>query len=286
MIKRVISIKNIASAVRDWRHVTGYSNRNIINKSGNNKIVVVEYSVSIPKKYGLHDKKILFFSDIHFGSGDLDIKAFRKMVADVNPDWMVFGGDLITYACSQYDAFVFLHEIASSIPDVAKVAVYGNWDRRRNCWYPNSEWENAYGNIGIRLLVNENIELNGINFYGIDEPRMGTPKFDDTLKSEDKFNCIISHNVDPLIDATSDNQFRNKQLFLCGHSHGGQIRMPLFGAIFTSTKYWKFFEYGHYYSQKMDINLIVTSGIGTTKLPFRLFCEPEVVVVKFDDRPI
>ena len=277
-------INNIASTIREWQHIAGYPDRNIINSPNSNTPAAVEYPITVPRKYGLHGKKILFFSDLHFGSGDFNAEEFRKIVADTNPDWVVFAGDLITYACFQNDAFAFLRTITNPVPNAAKVAVYGNWDRRRNSWYPNSKWEEAYNDIGFHLLVNRNIELDGINFYGIDEPRMGTPEFNDTLMSEDKLNCIISHSVDPLIDAMPNNRFKDQQLFLCGHSHGGQIRIPLFGALFTSSKYWKLFEHGHYCSRSKNIDLIMTSGIGTTRWPFRFLCTPELVVVKFVEK--
>jgi predicted MPP superfamily phosphohydrolase len=275
------TINNIATSIRDWRRLAGYSNRNIINKLSGHPIAVIEYSLDISAEYSLKGKKILFFSDLHFGSGNFDVDEFRKMVTEISPDWILFGGDLITYACYQDEAFEFLKEIVCDVPDAAKIAVYGNWDRRRNRWYPNSRWADAYGEVGFQLLINERVIVDGINFYGMDEPRIGKPELNSALLSVDKFNCIISHSVDPVVDALGDVRGKGQSLFLCGHSHGGQIRMPFFGAVLTSTKYWKLFEYGHYHSQRKESDLIMTSGIGTTRLPFRIFCEPEVVVVRF-----
>ena len=278
-----IYMNNFVAAVRDWQRISGYSNRKIVGKTGSYAISLVEHEVKVSLQYGLQGKKILFFSDLHFGSVNFDLEAFSTMVAEINPDWIVFGGDLITYACFQEEAFAFLKEIFKAVPGVAKVAVYGNWDRRRKFWYPSSRWIDAYNKVGVHLLINENIELGGINFYGMDEPRIGSPEFNDKLFVAEKLNCIISHSIDPVMDLMPKDQFKGKQLFLCGHSHGGQIRFPFFGAVFTSTKYWKLFEYGHYYLPKKDIDLIMTSGIGTTRLPVRFCCEPEVVIVKFQN---
>lgn len=278
------SISNFVTAARDWQRVAGYSDRKITDLSSKHPVALVEYDIAVPGKLQIEGKKLLFFSDLHFGSVELNPCLYRNILHDTKPSWVVFGGDLITYACTQKIAFQFLKEVFEPFEETSKVAVFGNWDRRRIRWYPSSKWVKAYRDIGFHLLVNEKIELEGINFYGMDEPRIGSPDFNVKLLVENKLNCIVSHSIDPVIDAMPDNDFSGTQLFLCGHSHGGQIRLPFFGALLTSTRYWKLFEYGHYYSRKKDVDLIMTSGIGKTRLPFRLFCQPELVIVNFKNK--
>ena len=274
-------LSNFMTAAKNWELVSGYSNRKIVHQAGDYSLVVVEYEVAVGSVLGLNGKNLVFFSDMHFGSYAFHADVFQKILKEIKPSWAVFGGDLITYACYQDPAFSFLEKVFEPFPDTDKVAVYGNWDRRRVRWYPSSKWLDAYSDIGFHLLINENIELGGINFYGMDEPRIGSPEFNVKLLDVEKLNCIVSHSVDPVVDAMPNNNFDGKQLMLCGHSHGGQVRIPFFGAFLTSTKYWKLFEYGHYYFSGKDIDLIMTSGLGTTRLPFRIFCQPEIVVIKF-----
>jgi hypothetical protein len=67
-------------------------------------------------------------------------------------------------------------------------------------------------------------------------------------------------------------------LTLCGHTHGGQVRLPFVGAPFVPT--WgdiKPYAYGLY--GEGDRRLIVSGGLGTSHLPVRFLCPPEVVVV-------
>lgn len=273
--------KNMLAGMYDWQRIAGYPGKRVLNKLGQKTISIVEYKVGVNPEFGIQGRTMIFFSDLHFGSIPLDVDVFCEVFSDISPDWIVFGGDLITYACFQNDAFNFMKQIANSCPDAEKIAVLGNWDKRRNRWYPNSRWTEAYHELGFHLLVNQKVNLKGINFYGLDEPRIGTPEFDDTLLEEKEFNCVISHSVDPIIDTLPKHEFKDRQLILCGHSHGGQVRMPFFGAILTSSKYWKLFEYGHYHSPVNNADLIMTSGIGTTRLPFRIFCDSEIVVIKF-----
>lgn len=269
--------KNLLSVISTWKKVKGYSGREIVDNFTSLK--VVEYSVEVLEKFNLSGKKILFFSDIHFGSRNFDRLIFKEKVEKIKPDWIVFGGDLITYASFQNEALEFLGFITST-SNVPKIAVYGNWDRRRR-WYPSSKWRDLYRNIGFKLLVNEAIELDGINFYGVDEPRSGNVSFDKEFLNIKKLNCLLSHFADPVVDSMKNLDVNCQKLALAGHSHGGQIRVPLFGALVTSNKYWKLFEYGHYKSPNNNTDLIVTSGVGMTRLPLRIFCNPELVVIKF-----
>jgi predicted MPP superfamily phosphohydrolase len=49
-------------------------------------------------------------------------------------------------------------------------------------------------------------------------------------------------------------------LYLCGHTHGGQIRLPLFGAVITSSDFWKRYEMGRY--EEGNTVLYISRGLG------------------------
>ena len=69
-------------------------------------------------------------------------------------------------------------------------------------------------------------------------------------------------------------------LYLAGHTHGGQWRLPGFGAILTSSRYWKRYEAGHY--RQGTTHLYVSRGLGMEGFGTpraRFFCPPEVVVI-------
>lgn len=68
-------------------------------------------------------------------------------------------------------------------------------------------------------------------------------------------------------------------LYLCGHTHGGQIRLPLYGAILTSSALGKQYEMGPYIEQ--DTTLYISRGIGLEGLSaprMRLLCPPEIIL--------
>ncbi|HET8671893.1 MAG TPA: metallophosphoesterase, partial [Candidatus Saccharimonadales bacterium] len=68
-------------------------------------------------------------------------------------------------------------------------------------------------------------------------------------------------------------------LYLCGHTHGGQIRAPFYGAILTSSALGKRYEMGRYVEQ--DTTLYISRGIGLEGLSaprMRLLCPPEIIL--------
>ena len=66
-------------------------------------------------------------------------------------------------------------------------------------------------------------------------------------------------------------------LTLAGHTHGGQVRLPLIGAPIVPSRYGQRYCYGHVVEEGR--NLYVTSGVGTSKLPLRFLAPPEIVVI-------
>lgn len=272
--------------LQNWKHLSGYSGKKTINNTLALPIKtpnVVEYSMKVDSKYGLKDKSILFFADLHFQENS-DSSYFPKLIQETQPDYIVFGGDLITYACCIKDAFLWLNKNFADFADIPKFAVPGNWDRRRQIWFPLKIWYEKYREAGFELLVNETRKLDGIQFYGVDDPRRGKPILKKNSFDPESYNLILSHSIEPVVDVATENEIPGESLALCGHSHAGQLRIPYLGAVFTSTKYWKLFEYGLYENKHTNVNMIMTSGLGTSRLPFRLFCDPEVVIVKFADK--
>ena len=66
---------------------------------------------------------------------------------------------------------------------------------------------------------------------------------------------------------------------ICGHTHGGQMRIPFVGGVFTpgTLKLFPKYDMGYFGIGKMD--LIISSGLGTSTIPLRLFCRPEITVI-------
>lgn len=91
----------------------------------------------------------------------------------------------------------------------------------------------------------------------------------------DGFSIFLYHFPD-LVEELSG---QNVNLYLCGHTHGGQIALPLYGAVVTLTKFNKKYEKGVYIVG--DTIMYVNRGIGVDRFPFpkvRFLAKPEIAV--------
>ncbi|MBE0695350.1 MAG: hypothetical protein IH586_00335, partial [Anaerolineaceae bacterium] len=92
----------------------------------------------------------------------------------------------------------------------------------------------------------------------------------------DAFTLLLYHPPDLIYEAS----LVGIDLYLCGHTHGGQIRMPLYGAIVTASAFGKQFEAGKY--QLGPTVLYVSRGLGMEggfAPRARFLAPPEIVVV-------
>lgn len=93
------------------------------------------------------------------------------------------------------------------------------------------------------------------------------------------FRLLLYHRPDLMPQAAA----MGVDLFLAGHTHGGQWRIPGFGAVLTSSRFWKRYEGGYYHEG--DTHLYVSRGIGMEGFGTprtRLFCPPEVVCITLE----
>lgn len=240
----------------------------------------------------LASRSVLFFSDTHIrtagirgfcpfmdqgGGTDWLTGAFRELFESIPmPDCIVFGGDLAGEASWIGRSLDFLRTIPSG---PHKFAVFGNWELRRK-WIPTDRWRDLFGETGFRLLVNEAVEAAGILFFGLNDAKEGDglSRAADIPTSENV--CVISHSPDAAVMIPSA-KLGGSPLILCGHTHGGQFRIPGFGAVITSSRFGKRLEYGAYRHSSTGAEMYVSAGIGATWFHARICCPPEVLLVNF-----
>ena len=261
-------------------HAAGYSDSGLLLKK-------IEFTAKTP----VSPCRIVFFSDTHFRADplfnfspgsfafswtgtSLPGNALIRTISGIAPDILIFGGDLVSHTVLYPEAFSILERLHAPV----KLAVPGNWELKQNIWLPPEKVADGFRNAGFQFLRNQSVVVNGIQFSGVDDFRFGKPEIP-APETESGFRCIISHNPD-LIGKSTSSELSGYHLALCGHTHGGQIRIPLFGAVKTSSVYWKRFEYG-LYSEPGKPLTAVTSGIGGTCLRARFNCPPEILIIEF-----
>ena len=136
----------------------------------------------------------------------------------------------------------------------------------------------------ICTLHNEQVALNvrGQRFHVVGIPCSHNPALDSgrlqaSLSSvpQDAFTVVLYHSPDLMPEMVRTGV----DLHLAGHTHGGQIRLPLYGALLTSSIYGKRYEMGHY--QEGHTHLYVARGIGMEGMGApraRFLCPPEIVL--------
>jgi len=171
--------------------------------------------------------KILQFSDTHV-SEYFVIEDLENIVSKINeqdPDIVVFTGDLIDQFndYENKDEINEIWETLSLIKAPFKYAIYGNHDYGGGA---ESIYKRIMENSGFELLINEKsvLEQYNINIIGMDDSIFGD--YDSEIFSDldkDSYNIVLSHEPD-VVDYLLEN---NINLFLSGHSHGGQINLPI-----------------------------------------------------------
>lgn len=224
--------------------------------------------------------KIIQFSDTHLGF-QYTIEQLNKLVDRINqlePDIVFFTGDLIDQP-NQFEESEKIVPILKKIEaPFGKFAVYGNHDHGG---YGTHLYREIIEACGFTLLQNESREiklLDGSVIYisGLDDALLGNPDIAKIANElpQDTFNILLSHEPDIVLEAAG-HPFH---LQLSGHSHGGQVRLPFIGALYTPP-YSDIYDEGLYTIQSaVPLLLYVNRGIGTTRLPFRFFSKPELTV--------
>ncbi len=251
---------------------------------GTSGLKVKEYKITnpnIPKS--MHGLKIVHISDIHYGRITFE-KELKYLVQTINltkPDLVIFSGDLIdkdTKVTGEMADQIssILKEIKASI---GKYAIKGNHDYELNQW--NFILENS-GFIDLNDTYdtiykesNDYILLTGIstNLKGektIDEKLAATNQFLESLSEEaihPSYQILVLHEPD-YINQINVNEF---DLVLAGHSHNGQVNLPLIGPIWLP-KGAKIYYKSHYKLNQTE--LFISNGIGVSTINFRLFNRP------------
>jgi hypothetical protein len=172
--------------------------------------------------------RILQISDPHFDSLEGIAEAIRERVMGLEVDLCVFTGDYRAAETGAFRQSSILDQMANVVAEIeardGAVAVLGNHDT-------HDMVEPLEQVVGIRVLTNEHVEIGRdgqrISLLGLDDPYRfyseSTRRFAASLSHEpDQFRIMLVHTPDLADDAAR----LGCSLYLCGHTHGGQICLP------------------------------------------------------------
>ena len=229
--------------------------------------------------------RIAQLSDFHYDPvfSVHPIRRAVEIVQNLKPDLIFFTGDFITDT-TYSKQIVSDKRTALNIELCAQLlgglrsrlgsyAILGNHDVKFN----SKAVINALESHGIRVFENSALPLEQNNsrlwLTGIDDALEGRPDLEKIFKSvpKDEPTIMLAHEPDFALQTAK----YNVDLQLSGHSHGGQIRIPLIGAAYLP-------ELAHKYPRGLyqvgNMKLYTNVGLGTITVPFRFHCPPEITL--------
>ena len=239
---------------------------------------------NLPK--GLDGFKIVFISDVQADryTDEKRLKRYVDKINDSKPDLVLVAGDVITSTPDYIEnAGKYLGMIKSKYGTYSCIGDHDNWAYRQ-------DYERSLREVS-GVLNHYNVEMpdNELRYFEIDSSRIGVTFITNTYVSEisettlqnitssnkAEFKIFLTHQPqDFLINSAVKN---NYDLFLAGHTHGGQITLVFPFIQLTPTLIETRYIKGDFYFN--DMLAIVCGGLGMSLAPVRYNSTPEIVII-------
>ncbi len=249
----------------------------------------------------LNNFRIGFLTDLHLGIFIPD-ELIEKAVQTLNQheiDLLLLGGDYLwmpnnsiweieyfirnqryTKTSGNELAAQLFHAVADHLKKVqapaGRFGVMGNHDR----WINPKACGESFAKVGIDVLINRSVEIKRgdafITLVGVDDYWTGIPRLPPhRQRVSNEVRILLAHNPDFVAFALEELSY-NFELTLCGHTHGGQIKLPILGTPHYNINDTRF-RSG---LVKHPAGQVYTSrGIGVVEIPLRINCPPEATIL-------
>jgi uncharacterized protein len=235
-------------------------------------------------------------ADLHYGRfiSVQQVRGWADQTLAAAPDLILLLGDFLDVDLGRETPTAFLDELGRLKAPLGVFGVWGNHDYGsfgrletgdRPGW-PEQRTRLAaeLAQRGISILLNEGrIVRDDLFLGGVDDVWWGFPDVSLALRDAppDLARLLMSHNPDYLMDLPP-----NSGLVLSGHTHGGQIRLPLIGAPIVPSRYGQRFAQGWVQGngpdQRGGARGLVSRGLGVSGLPLRNLCPSEIIVLELE----
>ncbi len=222
--------------------------------------------------------RVVLLSDLHVGSPHWHLDHLRELVARANaehPDLIVLAGDYTNNGMGeQVPIEPSAIELGKLSAPLGVVAALGNHD----WWNGGPRTRAALEAHGLRVLDDEalRVDARGTSFCVLglrDEyERQRSPRAELDLALPGLPLLVVVHEPDIFADLDA-----RPSLVMAGHTHGGQVNLPLLGRRMVPSRYGERYAAGHIVENGR--HLFVTTGVGTSILPVRFRVPPEIAVL-------
>lgn len=211
----------------------------------------------------------------HYGFRERRIGA---LLAEEKPGLIVLTGDLSQEGSEPATVRRVLKDITSVKPLFGAWAVLGDEDHWNLPVAGQEALQGFFNEAGLALLTNEGGRLgkalDTLSLIGVDDPSTGHADLTRSLRGFQRtpFAVLLTHA--PQLFFRAD--LARFDLVLAGHTRGGQVRLPVIGALWLPAGS-EGYESGWFYGE--HARMFVTRGVGTSILPFRFLCRPEIALI-------
>ena len=207
---------------------------------------------------------LVHITDIHFTGDKSYLNEIVNKINEISPDFVCFTGDLVDNNNDLKKALSILKKIRCPI-----FGVPGNHEYWSGVSF--EEINEAFKSTGGLWLMDQRIQFKNLEITGMAHEEYNP------LPSDNKFSGekILLTHYPAIVQQITHDKF---DLILAGHSHGGQVRLPLLGALKLP------YGVGEYEKGLFQTNvgvLYVNSGLGTYGIHMRFLCRPEITIIDF-----
>ncbi|MGE4272806.1 MAG: metallophosphoesterase [Desulfitobacterium sp.] len=241
---------------------------------GLHSIAVKQYTIAIsnlPKEF--EGFTILHLTDLHSKEYGVKQDKLLDLINRQSFDMVAMTGDFIDKSNPDVEPILSLVKGLSSKP---VFFVPGNHE-----WSHEFNIKSVLETHGVEILENKVLKYSKgsshIWIVGVDDPYLRRDKLDQALEgiTDSQPRILLAHAPNVFMPAAESNI----ELVLVGHTHGGQVRLPIVGAIVAPGQgLFPKYDYGQFMSG--STNMIINCGLGESVLPIRFYSRPEIVLVK------
>ena len=209
--------------------------------------------------------KIVQISDLHNKKFFSNNKAVYDSVKELNPDIIVLTGDIIDKKTNDYQyAYSFIEDLMKINPNVYYILGNHELSHKNVNEYKKELEKRGVLLMGDRAEAYKDISIYGANYY---DEKYPSP-------TDDSFSLLLTHDASLAI-----SNYHNFDLVLSGHTHGGQVELPIIGAVYAPGQGF-FPKHAKGLYQIENEKIYVDSGLGNTFLPIRFLNQSQISLIK------
>ena len=262
------------------------------------RLVVEGLAAPVSDAEKLDGLRILHISDTHVSSETDWVLEMVYSLADIEADLIAVTGDVISSARGLPAATAAIGSLKSGLGTYVVPGNHDHWAGRHfdrisgeiGAFLSPRRYVDEFARHGVKVLINEAATIvfrdNEINLVGLDDPYLGLSDPETAFNGlpGDRPNIVLGHSPDGA-ELIKD---RSCDLYLCGHTHGGQILGPAgLPPRQTNTTYPLPATYGLMVHRGVLTH--VSAGLGTAVVPLRFNCPPRATLLTLrcveKDRP-